>query len=229
MVTSGILCKWMVLTLTDRTCSRNIIYGLRNDPKLQFDDDMIWLPVAGLYRNPKFYGRPDKFDCERFGDGNEDKLKLFIYFNGGGLLLFFLLVLPFFPVNAISLSSLSRSLSLSSSLSLSLSSSSVEYFTNKKNSQNINDIPDKENLKELLKSKKQSKPNINSSTVRPSLRRNDILLNNELNVGGTERQNGSNSLQFVIQSTRENTSTIEDRNSDSENINSFTTSLLKFV
>uniref|UniRef100_A0A1A9VPM3 Uncharacterized protein n=1 Tax=Glossina austeni TaxID=7395 RepID=A0A1A9VPM3_GLOAU len=92
------------------------------------------------------------------------------------------------------------------------------YFMNTENSQNINDIPDKENLKELLK----SKPNINSSTVRPSLRRNDILLNNELNVSGTERQNGSNSLQSVIKSTPDNRSTIEDRNPDSENINSFT-------
>uniref|UniRef100_A0A1A9ZJL1 DUF4781 domain-containing protein n=1 Tax=Glossina pallidipes TaxID=7398 RepID=A0A1A9ZJL1_GLOPL len=96
------------------------------------------------------------------------------------------------------------------------------YFTNKKNSQNINDIPDKEDLKELLKCKKQSKPNINRSTVRPSLRRNDILLNTELKVGGTERQNGSSSLESVIQSTPDNTSTIEDRNPDCENINSFT-------
>uniref|UniRef100_A0ABK9MKE9 DUF4781 domain-containing protein n=1 Tax=Glossina morsitans morsitans TaxID=37546 RepID=A0ABK9MKE9_GLOMM len=96
------------------------------------------------------------------------------------------------------------------------------YFTNKKNAQNITNIPDKEDLKELLKSKKQSKPNINRSTVRPSLRRNEILLNKELNVGGTERQDGSNSLQSVIQSTPDNTSTIEDRDPDSENINSFT-------
>ncbi|KAL9873398.1 uncharacterized protein ACN2A1_014480 isoform 1-T2 [Glossina fuscipes fuscipes] len=98
------------------------------------------------------------------------------------------------------------------------------YITNKKNFQNINDIPDKENLKELLKSKKQSKPNINTNTGRPSLRRNDILLNNDLNVGsgGTERQNGSNSLQSIIQSTPDNTSKIEDHNDDSENINSFT-------
>uniref|UniRef100_A0A1B0FKJ6 DUF4781 domain-containing protein n=1 Tax=Glossina morsitans morsitans TaxID=37546 RepID=A0A1B0FKJ6_GLOMM len=96
------------------------------------------------------------------------------------------------------------------------------YFTNKKNAQNITNTPDKEDLKELLKSKKQSKPNINRSTVRPSLRRNEILLNKEFNVGETERQDGSNSLQSVIQSTPDNTLTIEDRNPDSENINSFT-------
>ncbi|KAL9873144.1 uncharacterized protein ACN2A1_014285 [Glossina fuscipes fuscipes] len=98
------------------------------------------------------------------------------------------------------------------------------YITNKKNFQNINDIPDKENLKELLKSKKQSKPNINTNTERPSLRRNDILLNNDLNVGsgGTERQNGSNSLQSIIQSTPDNASKIEVHNADSENTSSFT-------
>uniref|UniRef100_A0A1A9ZJL0 DUF4781 domain-containing protein n=1 Tax=Glossina pallidipes TaxID=7398 RepID=A0A1A9ZJL0_GLOPL len=94
------------------------------------------------------------------------------------------------------------------------------HFMIEKNYQNINEIPDRQNLQDLLKLKKQLKLDVPTHTGIPSLRKYDMLLNNELNAVGTEPQNDSNVLQS--ESTIGNASTIEDSNPDSENINSFT-------
>ncbi|KAL9873419.1 uncharacterized protein ACN2A1_014497 isoform 1-T2 [Glossina fuscipes fuscipes] len=94
------------------------------------------------------------------------------------------------------------------------------YFIIKKNYQNINEIPDRQNLQDLFKSKKQLKLNVAANTGIASLGRYDILLSNELNAVETDRQNGSNMLQFV--STPDNTSPTEHRSADVENVNSFT-------
>uniref|UniRef100_A0A1B0AVE1 DUF4781 domain-containing protein n=1 Tax=Glossina palpalis gambiensis TaxID=67801 RepID=A0A1B0AVE1_9MUSC len=94
------------------------------------------------------------------------------------------------------------------------------YFIIKKNYQNINEIPDRQNLQDLFKSKKQLKLNGAANTGIASLGRYDILLSNELNAVETDRQNGSNMLQFV--STPDNTSPTEHRSADFENVNSFT-------
>ncbi|KAI9576117.1 hypothetical protein GQX74_014600 [Glossina fuscipes] len=94
------------------------------------------------------------------------------------------------------------------------------YFIIKKNYQNINEIPDRQNLQDLFKSKKQLKLNGTANTGIASLGRYDILLSNELNAVETDRQNGSNMLQF--ESTPDNTSPTEHRSADFENVNSFT-------
>uniref|UniRef100_A0A1A9WDG7 DUF4781 domain-containing protein n=1 Tax=Glossina brevipalpis TaxID=37001 RepID=A0A1A9WDG7_9MUSC len=91
------------------------------------------------------------------------------------------------------------------------------FMKGKGRDSSVNDIPDEQNLEQLLKYKKQLKPN----TTWTSLNRNEILLNTELHVDTAHPQNSSNVFQSVRQSVPENVSTVEDHDDDVENRNGF--------
>lgn len=41
--------------------------------------DGIWIPIVGIHLDPQYYPSPEKFDPERFNDGNKHKIKPYTY------------------------------------------------------------------------------------------------------------------------------------------------------
>lgn len=48
-------------------------------------DDVIWLPVYAIHKDPKYYPDPERFDPERFNDNNKKSMNgyCFIPFGSG--------------------------------------------------------------------------------------------------------------------------------------------------
>lgn len=41
--------------------------------------NVVWMPVVGIHRDPKYYPNPDKFDPERFSDENKSSIQPYTY------------------------------------------------------------------------------------------------------------------------------------------------------
>lgn len=72
----------------DRNCVKPyVIKPTRPDEKPVHlkKNDVIWLPVFGLQRDPKYFPNPEKFDPERFCEQNRKHIKpsTFIAFGAG--------------------------------------------------------------------------------------------------------------------------------------------------
>uniref|UniRef100_A0A1A9W7C0 Cytochrome P450 n=1 Tax=Glossina brevipalpis TaxID=37001 RepID=A0A1A9W7C0_9MUSC len=80
MVVSETLRKWSGAAVVDRVCNEDVTYVLKNGEKLEIKKgDALWIPVAGIHRDPRNYENPNKFDPERFNDENKDNIKPFTY------------------------------------------------------------------------------------------------------------------------------------------------------
>ncbi|KAH8299509.1 hypothetical protein KR044_002001, partial [Drosophila immigrans] len=81
MVLSESLRKWALAPVTDRVCSKD--YTLRNDDgsvMFQFKKgDQIFVPIAGIQLDDRYFPNPHKFDPERFSDENKDKILPYTY------------------------------------------------------------------------------------------------------------------------------------------------------
>ncbi|GLH10362.1 Probable cytochrome P450 6t1 [Gryllus bimaculatus] len=81
MVVSEALRLYPPGIATDRQCSGDITIPANNgEPALHFkDDDVLWIPVCGIHRDPQYWHDPEKFDPERFSDENKQNIKPFTY------------------------------------------------------------------------------------------------------------------------------------------------------
>ncbi|KAL1509785.1 hypothetical protein ABEB36_004469 [Hypothenemus hampei] len=82
MVFSEILRKWPPAITMDRVCTKP--YTI--EPKYPDEkpvhlkvDDIVWLPMFGLHRDPKYFPKPEVFDPERFSDENRDQITPYSY------------------------------------------------------------------------------------------------------------------------------------------------------
>ncbi|KAJ3645291.1 hypothetical protein Zmor_022957 [Zophobas morio] len=82
MVVSETLRKWPSSVGVDRVCTKPYII----DPKCPEEkpvhlekNDVVWLPIFGLHRDPQYYPEPERFDPERFNDGNKANIKPYTY------------------------------------------------------------------------------------------------------------------------------------------------------
>ncbi|XP_055589823.1 probable cytochrome P450 9f2 [Uranotaenia lowii] len=79
MVVSEGLRMWPVAAV-DRLCVRD--YTLDDGEGLRFTIDkgtVVWFPVFGIHRDPKYYPNPEKFDPERFSEANKANINLATY------------------------------------------------------------------------------------------------------------------------------------------------------
>lgn len=79
MVVSEALRMWPVAAF-DRKCVRD--YEVDDGAGLKFTIDegtCIWVPVHGIHHDPKYYPNPEKFDPERFSDGNKANIDMTMY------------------------------------------------------------------------------------------------------------------------------------------------------
>ena len=66
------------LSFVDRKCVKT--YTLPTDPAYTLKPgDGVWIPVYALHHDPQYFPEPEKFDPERFSDGNKDRIKPFTY------------------------------------------------------------------------------------------------------------------------------------------------------
>ncbi|KAL1509790.1 hypothetical protein ABEB36_004472 [Hypothenemus hampei] len=82
MVFSEILRKWPPFLVMDRICTKP--YTI--EPKYPDEKpvhlkvgDILWLPMFGLHRDPKYFPNPKVFDPERFSDENRDQIMPYSY------------------------------------------------------------------------------------------------------------------------------------------------------
>ncbi|EAA43283.1 AGAP012295-PA [Anopheles gambiae str. PEST] len=78
MVVSETLRKWSPSPGTDRMCNQD--YTIPGDPDIVIPKGAtVFIPIAGLHYDPRFYPDPDRFDPERFNDENKHKIPLGAY------------------------------------------------------------------------------------------------------------------------------------------------------
>ncbi|KAL1509780.1 hypothetical protein ABEB36_004464 [Hypothenemus hampei] len=82
MVFCEILRKWPPVFSMDRVCTKP--YTI--EPKYPDEKpvhlkvgDVFWFPMFGLYRDPKYFPKPEVFDPERFSDENRDQITPYSY------------------------------------------------------------------------------------------------------------------------------------------------------
>lgn len=80
-VISETLRKWPAAPLTDRFCKKSITFknpdGL-GDVTVE-EGETIFIPIAGLHRDPKYFENPNVFDPERFSEENKGNIQPFTY------------------------------------------------------------------------------------------------------------------------------------------------------
>ncbi|XP_037941197.1 probable cytochrome P450 9f2 [Teleopsis dalmanni] len=79
MVVLEVLRKWPAAGAIDRECNKDFIYEADNEKIEIKKGDNIWIPVAGIHRDPKYFENPEQFDPERFNEENKNKIKPFTY------------------------------------------------------------------------------------------------------------------------------------------------------
>ncbi|KAM8704843.1 hypothetical protein ACLKA7_009322 [Drosophila subpalustris] len=82
-VVSEVLRKWPPAVATDRECNKDITYEVDGTNIEIKKGEIVWLPISGFHRDPKYFENPEKFDPERFSDKNKDKIQPFTYFPFG--------------------------------------------------------------------------------------------------------------------------------------------------
>ena len=82
MVVSESLRKWPNPVSVDRICTKPYTIEpkyLDEEPVHLEKNDIVWLPIFGLHRDPQYYPEPERFDPERFKDENKAKIKPYTY------------------------------------------------------------------------------------------------------------------------------------------------------
>lgn len=75
------LRKWPPGPLADRIVTkRYVIPKTENSPEVVLEkDELIWIPIMALHRDPEYFPDPDKFYPERFSDENKNNIVPFTY------------------------------------------------------------------------------------------------------------------------------------------------------
>lgn len=75
MVVSEVLRKWPVGTLLDRKVSKQYLLEDKDGTKVLLQpNNVLWIPVYAIQRDPKYYPNPEKFDPDRFSDENKKNI-----------------------------------------------------------------------------------------------------------------------------------------------------------
>ncbi|XP_050092164.1 probable cytochrome P450 9f2 [Anopheles aquasalis] len=75
MVVSESLRKWPPAPIVDRYCTRDYTFDDGNGLRFTVEQGRtVFVPVAGLHHDPKYYPNPSLFDPERFSEENKDKI-----------------------------------------------------------------------------------------------------------------------------------------------------------
>lgn len=79
---SETLRKWPAAIGTDRVCSKPFTIDPVNPGENPVDlkpGDVVFVPIVGIHRDPKYYPNPDTFDPERFSSDNKGNIKPYTY------------------------------------------------------------------------------------------------------------------------------------------------------
>ncbi|KAK9752572.1 Cytochrome P450 [Popillia japonica] len=82
MIICETLRKWPAAIGTDRVCSKPFTIEPVNSgekPVHLKPGDVIFVPINGIQRDPKYFPNPDSFDPERFSDENKGNIKPYTY------------------------------------------------------------------------------------------------------------------------------------------------------
>ncbi|KAK9752573.1 Cytochrome P450 [Popillia japonica] len=82
MVVCETLRKWPAAIGTDRVCSKPFTIDPVNPGENPVDlkpGDVVFVPIVGIHRDPKYYPNPDTFDPERFSSDNKGNIKPYTY------------------------------------------------------------------------------------------------------------------------------------------------------
>ncbi|KAI4464070.1 cytochrome p450 [Holotrichia oblita] len=82
MVICETLRKWPAAVGTDRVCSKPFTIEAVNPgekPVHLKPGDIVFIPINGIHRDPKYYTNPDTFDPERFSDENKGTIEPYTY------------------------------------------------------------------------------------------------------------------------------------------------------
>lgn len=75
------LRKWPTAVAADRRVTKKYTIPHADDsPALTLNkDQLIWISIYGLHRDPKIFPNPENFDPERFSDENKDNIDPYTY------------------------------------------------------------------------------------------------------------------------------------------------------
>lgn len=79
---SETLRLWPSVPLIDRKCAKPYVIQPLNDnekPLYIEKDDLVWIPIYSVHRDPNYFPDPNRFDPERFSDENKNNIKQFSY------------------------------------------------------------------------------------------------------------------------------------------------------
>ncbi|KAK9752570.1 Cytochrome P450 [Popillia japonica] len=82
MVICETLRKWPAAIATDRVCSKPFTIEPVNPgekPVHLKPGEVVFIPINGIHRDPKYFPNPDTFDPERFSDENKGNIKPYTY------------------------------------------------------------------------------------------------------------------------------------------------------
>ena len=82
MVVSETLRKYPPSPLTDRLCGKEFTLPKATPESREYKievDTLIWIPIYGLHRDPKYFPDPEKFDPERFNDEKKNDINPYVY------------------------------------------------------------------------------------------------------------------------------------------------------
>ncbi|KAK4873925.1 hypothetical protein RN001_013285 [Aquatica leii] len=74
MVMSESSRKWPAGIVTDRVCTKAYEIPPEKPGEVSVylnKDDIVWIPIFGIHRDPKLFSNPERFDPERFNDENK--------------------------------------------------------------------------------------------------------------------------------------------------------------
>ena len=82
MVVSESLRKWPNTAAVDRICTKPYTIEAKypDEKPLHLEKDIrLLIPIFAIHRDPKYYPEPERFDPERFSDGNKANIKPYTY------------------------------------------------------------------------------------------------------------------------------------------------------